>query len=119
MLAAGTYRGRLGGQVYQADDVGLNGVYQDAGRTTGNNAPMRVAMFGRTKVMYSLRQQATMQERDTVNYGRAQTRESFQTQPGGVRGIYDASSNAAWAFAGFMVAAGVGIALYRGKKRRR
>jgi len=81
MLAAGTYRGRLGGQVYQDEDgsTGLSGVYADAGQTSGQYGPARTAVFGRTKLMYTLRQQQTQRERDLVRYSQAQAREQFST----------------------------------------
>lgn len=91
-LAAGTYRGRLGGQVYQqGDTMGMSGlrglrdvappdVYAGAGPTVGAYASSggRMVMFGRTKLIYSLRQEATVQEKMRVMRMQAQSQSQFQ-----------------------------------------
>jgi hypothetical protein len=87
MLAAGTYRGRLGGQVYQqGDTMGLSGlrgdvpaeIYAGAGPTVGAYAPRRIAMFGRTKLIHSLRAQSSIQEKARILQMQAQATSQFQ-----------------------------------------
>jgi len=66
--------------------MGLNGlrgvapsdVYAGAGPTVGEYAPRRMAMFGRTNLIYSLRQRATMQEKARVLHMQAQAVAQFQ-----------------------------------------
>jgi hypothetical protein len=112
-LAAGTYRGRLGGQIYQVEDPmgfkgvgrvapqglvrvypeqfrqvvanplpqlhGLGSVYQDAGRTEGQYGPGRLAMFGRTKLMYSLRHEQSAEAKANLIHAMRTSRAQFQT----------------------------------------
>lgn len=87
-LAAGTYRGRLGGQIYQTEDsMGLNGlrgvgegVYEGAGEVPGQYAPKRIAMFGRTNLIPSLRQRARYEEKLRVLQSQHLATAQFQTQ---------------------------------------